>query len=176
MGAIWTFLCVLVVLVPLPPPFDAYDEPTDGGRGSLVLYPVSWDDDLRWLIQVAVYLKPVGEEHEFGYGILVHDDDLDCRWMLFERDAAIAAYHPSVKPFVLDLAEDGCQRVLEAVRPSRVFRRTFDTCPHGVVPTRFQRMTARFERCGYPLTRSFQEWGGHWVWHHERSDDRGRPR
>jgi hypothetical protein len=161
------------LLEALQAPYDDFIySRSEGGKRQYVRVPVCLDLDEYQTISVIAYLQEIHNYHELGWGIHVMDAMLQAEWINFERAKGRASLHDHVRPYVTDIANACCKRVILSVEPQRIYRRMAEPAPWGHRPKRFDATTTLLEELGYMLLAEYprQRWDNDcWEWMHERA-------
>lgn len=151
---------------PLPPPYEFRF--IDKDPYHMCMTDISIDLELNQIISAAALLD--SRTSELLHGIHVYDVDLDDGWTHYNRRRAKDAYHPDVKPAVLDLLHEGTRLLLERYKPQQIVCRTEEPTPLGELPARFQETIRFLESQGYKRQFLYQDEEDRWHWECERQE------
>lgn len=134
---------------------------------AICMTDITMDFEQEQVISAAAALKHLGGgRYELLHGIHVYDAVLDRGWMHYRREEARKAYHPDVKPFVLDLLHEGTRILVGRHRPTVIVCRTEEQLPLGDFPLRFRKTVDFLSGLGYRAGPILQDVDRRWTWDH----------
>lgn len=140
-----------------------------------ILVPVTDypEDDGGFTVFVMTALRRRHDgSHELSYGAWCYHTDTEEGWAEFDRARCKALFHPHVLPDILSVVRRSTRKLIGRVRPSTIYRRTYEPMPWGWLPQRYHDTTREVNRCGYEVVSVNQCIDSRrWQWEHDALPD-----